>query len=428
MLTLVIFCALVGMIMLGVPIFAAMGLTAAGTFIMLGEAAILPLMAQRMYVTTTGFTLLAIPFFILAGNLMNAGGITLRVFRFARVTCGYVRGGLGYVNVIASMIFSGMCGSAVAEAAGLGGGRNQGDDRQRLRPRVRRRNHRRLLDHRASDPALDPGRHLRQHHRRLGGEAVHGRFHPRGPDGPVDDGRRLLHLARRNYPRDPVPSPMTVVRAFFDSVLALFMPVLIIGGILGGIFTPTEAAVVASVYALVIGGLVYREISLDQFIDIVWESVKQSVRVLFIISTAGFFGWLMVRQNIPDQVILAMTSLSTNKYVLLMIVIFILLVLGCFMEGIAVIVITVPIFIKLVTQYDIDPVQFGMVVILCSMIGLLTPPVGMSLFAVCTISGVGLWRLSWEVIPYLIGIFAVTLVIAFVPEVSTWLPNLLIPQ
>lgn len=428
MLTLGIFIALIGLIMVGVPVFAAMGLTAVGTFIYLGEGSVLSLMPQRMYVSTTGYTLLAIPFFILAGNLMNSGGITLRIFRFARVTCGYLRGGLGYVNVVAAMIFSGMCGSAVAEAAGLGvvsikAMTANGYDKEfaagitaassTIGPVIP-----------PSIPAVIYGG--------ITGVSVVKLFMAGVVPGILMGGSMMLAIyfisKHRNYPKDALPSMREVVASFLDSVLALFMPALIIGGILSGIFTPTEAAFVSAVYAWIIGGLVYRNFTIKQLHDLVWDSIAQSVRVLFIIATAGFFGWLMIHQSIPEQVITGMTSISTNKYVILLIVILILLVLGCFMEGIAVILITVPVFMKLVEQFDIDPVQFGMVVILCSMIGLLTPPVGMSLYAVCTISGVPLGRLSKEVIPYLIGILAVTLAIAFIPEVSLFLPNLLMPE
>ena len=191
MLTLTIFVVLVGLVMLGVPIFAAMGLTAAGTFIALGDAFVLPMMAQRMYVATTGFTLLAIPFFILAGNLMNHGGITQRVFDFARALVGHFSGGLGHVNVVASMIFSGMSGRRGGRRRGPRPGRDEGDDRERLRPRVQRRHHRRLVDHRPGDSAVHRLRRLRQHHRGVDRQAVHGRLRARRADGRLDDGRGL---------------------------------------------------------------------------------------------------------------------------------------------------------------------------------------------------------------------------------------------
>jgi tripartite ATP-independent transporter DctM subunit len=233
---------------------------------------------------------------------------------------------------------------------------------------------------------------------------------------------------KRGYPKDPTWSFGLIWKTFIESFLALLMPIIIIGGILGGIFTPTEAAVVASVYAFVIGCFVYKEIKLKDVPEIVWESIKQSVRVLFIIATAGFFGWLMIHQSIPEQVISGLTTVTGNKYVLLIIVVFVLLILGCFMEGIAVMVITIPIFMKVIDQFQIDPIQFGVIMVLCSMIGLLTPPVGMSLYAVATISNVSIGRLTRELFPYLLGIFIVTLIITYIPMVSLWLPNILTPE
>ena len=179
---------------------------------------------------------------------------------------------------------------------------------------------------------------------------------------------------------------------------------------------------------LIIGGIVYKEFELKDVPEIVWESIKQSVRVLFIIATAGFFGWLMIHQSIPEQVISGLATVTENRYVLLIIVVFVLVVLGCFMEGIAVMVITIPIFMKIIDQFQIDPVQFGVIMVLCSMIGLLTPPVGMSLYAVATISNVSIGRLTRELLPYLLGIFIVTLMITYIPTVSLWLPDILMPE
>jgi len=228
---------------------------------------------------------------------------------------------------------------------------------------------------------------------------------------------------KRSYPVDPWPSLRHLWTTFKGAFLALLMPVLIIGGILGGLFTPTEAAVAASIYAFVVGGVVYREFSFKDIPAIVWESVKQSVRVLFIISVAGFFSWMMIHQSIPEKVIVALTEITTTPWIILLILIFILLVLGCFMEGIAVLVITIPVFMPLIERFAIDPVQFGVIMILCSMIGLLTPPVGMSLYAVATISGVSIGRLSTEVWPYLLGILVVTLMIAYTPGLALCFPT-----
>ena len=423
-----IFIGLIGLVLLGVPIAVAMGLTALVTFVLLGKSIALPIMAQRMYSATTGFTLLAIPFFILAGNLMNTGGITRRVFGFALALVGHLRGGLGHVNVVASMIFSGMSGAAVADAAGLGL-----VEMEAMTKNGYPREFSAAITAASSTigPVVPPSIPFVIYGSITGvsiGKLFLAGFVPGALMGLAMMVGVYFVSKRRNFPMRERASLRFLLMSFKEAGLALFMPAIIIGGILGGLFTPTEAAVVASIYAFIIGGFVYREIALADLPKIFWNTIEQSVKVLFIIAAAGFFGWMMVLESIPEQVIAGLTEFTTSRTALLLIVIFVLIVLGCFLEGIAVLVITIPVFMPLIARFGVDPVQFGVIMILCSMLGLLTPPVGMSLYAVSSISGVPVGRLSIELIPYLLGIFAVLLVISFVPEVSLWVPNLLMPD
>lgn len=428
MLTLAIFGVLVALIFLGVPIAVAMGLTAVGTFIFLGETFVLPMLAQRMYSATTGFTLLAIPFFILAGNLMNRGGITHRIFRFAQALVGHLQGGLGHVNVVSSMIFSGMSGAAVADAAGLGlvelEAMKKAGYGLRFSAAV-------TAASSTIGPVVPPSIPF-VIYGSMTGESV-GRLFLAGCLPGVMMGLAMMIAVyfvskRRGFPRGRRASLKELLVSAWGSSFALFMPVLIIGGILGGIFTPTEAAVVASIYALLLGLFVYREIRIKDLADILWETIVQSVKVLFIIAAAGFLGWLLIHQRIPQQVISGLTSLSSTRWVLMLIIIAILLILGCFLEGIAVLVITIPVFMPLIEQFGVDPIQFGVIMILCSMLGLLTPPVGMSLYAVASISNVPVGALSKELWPYLLGIFFVLILITYVPVFSLGIPDLLMPR
>ena len=428
MLTIAVFVGLIGLVLIGVPIAVAMGLTALITFVLLGESFVLPIMAQRMYSATTGFTLLAIPFFILAGNLMNTGGITRRVFAFALALVGHLRGGLGHVNVVSSMIFSGMSGAAVADAAGLGL-----VEMEAMTKNGYPKDFSAAITAASSTigPVVPPSIPFVIYGSITGvsiGKLFLAGFVPGALMGLAMMVGVYFVSKRRNFPMRERASIRFLLLTFKEAVLALFMPVIIIGGILGGLFTPTEAAVVASIYALIIGGFVYREITLADLPSILWTSIEQSVKVLFIISAAGFFGWMMVHQSIPEQVITGLTEFTSSRVTLLLVVIAVLIVLGCFLEGIAVLVITIPVFMPLIAQYGIDPVQFGVIMTLCSMLGLLTPPVGMSLYAVSSISDVPVGRLSVELSPYLLGIFMVLLLISFVPEISLWLPNLLLPD
>ncbi|UCE53431.1 MAG: TRAP transporter large permease [Desulfobacterales bacterium] len=423
MLTLVIFATLVAFLVLGVPIAVALGLTAVLAFVFMGEGFVLPMVAQRMYSATTGFTLLAIPFFILAGNLMNTGGVTKRVFRFALALVGHFRGGLGHVNVVSSMIFSGMSGAAVADAAGLGlvemeAMTKSGYDR-RFSAAI-------TAASSTIGPVVPPSIPF-VIYGSITGVSV-GKLFLAGCLPGVMMGLSMMIAVyfvsrRRNYPREQRASLKELVISFKEAALSLGTPIIIIGGILGGIFTPTEAAVVASIYALILGLVVYRELSFRDLPRIFWDSLMHTVRVMFIIAAAGFFGWFMIHQRIPEQVITGLTALTSIPWILMLIIVLILLALGCFLEGIAVLVITIPVFMPLIERYAIDPVQFGVIMILCSMLGLLTPPVGMSLYAVSSISKVPIGPLTREMWPYLLGIFLVLLIMAYVPQFSQWLPN-----
>jgi C4-dicarboxylate transporter DctM subunit len=425
MLTLVIFATLVGFMFLGVPVAVSMGLTAALTFVFLGEGFVLTMVAQRMYSSTTAFTLLAIPFFILAGNLMNTGGITRRVFRFALALVGHFRGGLGHVNVVASMIFSGMSGAAVADAAGLGLVELEAMTKAGYSPRFSA-----AVTAASSTigPVVPPSIPF-VIYGSITGVSVGKLFLAGCTPGVLMGIAMMIGVyfvsRRRNYPKERMASFRELVSSAKEASLALGTPVIIIGGILGGIFTPTEAAVVASLYALFLGLVVYRELTVQDLPRVLWDTLLHTLRVMFIISAAGFFGWLLIHQRIPEQVITGLTALTASKWGLLMIIIFILLVLGCFLEGIAVLVITIPVFMPLIALYNINDVQFGVVMTLRSMLGLLTPPVGMSLYAVSSISGVPIGPLTREMWPYLLGIFMVLLIMTFFPDFSLWLPNLL---
>jgi tripartite ATP-independent transporter DctM subunit len=423
MLTLIVFATLVGFLILGLPIAVSLGLTAVLAFVFMGEGFVLPMVAQRMYSATTGFTLLAIPFFILAGNLMNTGGITKRVFRFALALVGHFRGGLGHVNVVSSMIFSGMSGAAVADAAGLGlvemeAMTKSGYDR-RFSAAI-------TAASSTIGPVVPPSIPF-VIYGSITGVSV-GKLFLAGCLPGVLMGLSMMVAVyfvskRRNYPREQRASLKELLISFKEACLALGTPVIIIGGILGGIFTPTEAAVVASIYALLLGLVVYKELNLRDLPRIFWDSLMHTVRVMFIIAAAGFFGWFMIHQRIPEQVITGLTALTSIPWILMLVIVLILLVLGCFLEGIAVLVITIPVFMPLIERYGVDPVQFGVIMILCSMLGLLTPPVGMSLYAVSSISKVPIGPLTREMWPYLLGIFFVLLIMTYIPRLSQWLPN-----
>jgi len=420
----VIFGGLILLVILGVPIAVSLGIVAVLFYIFRGEAHVLIMLAQRMYYSTTSFTLLAIPFFILAGNLMNTGGITTKIFKFAKSLVGHIWGGLGQVNVVASLIFSGMSGAAVADAAGLGlvemkAMTEAGYDRKFSAAIT--------ASSSTIGPVIPPSIILVIYGSLTGtsvGKLFLAGFTPGFMMGVAMMIAVFFISKTRKYPKEKRESFSEILTSFKDAILPMGTPVIIIGGILSGFFTPTEASVVASIYALILGMAVYREIGIKDLPRIFWETIIHSIRVMFIISAAGFFGWLLIHQRIPQSVILVLTSLCTSRFELIIVILALLFILGCFLEGIAVVVITLPVFIPLIENFSIDPVQFGLIMTLASMIGLLTPPVGMCLYATSSISGVSIGALTRELWPYLLGIFVVLLFVAFIPEITLWLPNL----
>ncbi len=424
MTTIIIFGVLICFIFLGVPIAVAMGITAVLTFVTMGQSDILTMVAQRMYASTTSFTLLAIPFFILAGNLMNTGGITDRIFRFAKALVGHIWGGLGQVNIIASMIFSGMSGAAVADAAGLG----------MIEMKAMRDNGYDLKFSAAITaasstigPVIPPSIPF-VIYGHLTGVSVGKLFLAGVVPGALMGAALMIAVyfvsKHRNYPKEASMDMKELLDSGKSALLPMGTPILIIGGILSGQFTPTEASVMACLYALFLGIFVYKSIRIENLPDIFWETISHTVRVMFIIASAGFFGWMLIIQRIPAQVISSLTSVSAEYAVVMAIIIAILLLFGCFLEGIAVLLITIPVFQKVIIHFAIDPVQFGVVMTLASMIGLLTPPVGMCLYAVSSITGVSIGDLSKEMWPYLLGIFIVLLAVAFIPQICLFLPEL----
>jgi tripartite ATP-independent transporter DctM subunit len=232
-----------------------------------------------------------------------------------------------------------------------------------------------------------------------------------------------LQAKRCDLPKEQKAGSKEVVASIREAFLPLLTPVIVIGGILVGIFTPTEAAVVATLYALFLGFL-YRDIQLGDLPRIFWTSIRQTVSLLFIISAAGFFGWFTIHQRIPDAIIQNFTTMSASPSGIVTMVIAVVLALGLFLEGNAIFIITIPIFAPVAQKFGIDLVNFGVVMTLLIMVGNLTPPVGMCLFAVSSFSKVSLGELSKEIWPYLAGIFIVTIVIAYTPSISLFLPKL----
>ena len=424
MLTLSIFGGLIGLMAIGVPIAISLALTAIATMYWMGGTNLLIMLSQRMYASTISFPLLAIPFFILAGNLMNTGGVTHRIFAVAQLLVGRIPGGLGHVNVLASMIFAGMSGSAVADAVALGTIEIEAMRRAGYTTRFAA-----AITAVSSTigPIIPPSIPF-VIYGALANVSVGALFLAGIIPGFLMGLALMIAIAimarRRSFPRSQARPPLRdAVLILRGALPALAMPVLVVGGILTGLFTPTEASVIASLYALVLGTLVYRELHLSDLPEIFWATGKETVQVLIIIAGAGALGWVMVQQRIPNTIISAILDFSTTPWIVLLVVNAVLLVLGCFMESIAIMLITSPIFLPLMAKIGVDPVHFGVIMVLNLMIGLLTPPVGLCLYAISSISQEPMGALVWEMWPYILALLVVLGVVTFVPAASIWLPH-----
>ncbi|OGV99820.1 MAG: ABC transporter permease [Nitrospinae bacterium RIFCSPLOWO2_02_FULL_39_110] len=381
---------------------------------------------QKITSAANSFPLLAAPFFILAGNIMNTSGITNRIFNFADALIGHIPGGLAHANVIASMIFSGMSGAAVADAGGLGAIEIKA---------MRERNYDMKLSTGITaasaiiGPIIPPSVPM-VFYGVLSGASI-GALFIAGIIPGVIIGLSLMIMVyymavKNNYPRSPKPSINTILNAFKKAFLPLLTPLILIGGIIFGIFTPTEAAVVASIYALLLGGVIYREINLKDLNKIFINTVETTAIVMFLVMTASLFGWIMTMEQIPQELAEFLLSITLNKFLLLLIINLFLLFIGCFMESLAAMIVLVPVLMPIATEIGVDPVHFGIILILNLMIGTLTPPVGIVLYVVSTVSGLSFEEVTKGTLPFLIPLIIVLLLVTYIPELSLLLPKILI--
>ncbi len=407
---------------LGVPLFAAMGL-AAYAFVLLGglSSDIVP---QKIAQSANSFPILAAPLFILMGNVMNSAGITQRIFAFATALVGWLRGGLCHANILASVIFAGMSGSAVADAAGVGtleikAMRDEGYDPETAAA---------ITAASATIGPIIPPSLPMVIYGVSADVSIGGLFLAGVIPGLLMAGSLMLMVAevarRRNLPRHPFPTTRIVWTAFRDAFWALMTPVVLFGGMITGYFTPTEAAAVAACYALFLGLVIYRDFDLRHLPRIIVDTVETTGVVLALVMTAGALGWCMSLSRIPQVIGPALVEAIGNPLLFLLAVNLILLVVGCFMEALAAMLILIPILSPAAAQLGIDPIQFGLVFVLNLMIGTITPPVGVVIFVTSKIAGISFEAMSRAILPWLVPLIAVLAAVTFWPPLTTWLPNL----
>ncbi|MFV0334242.1 MAG: TRAP transporter large permease [Tropicimonas sp.] len=420
---LILFSVFVGGLIIGVPVAVTLGLSSAAYLLFSGIP--LVVMPQKVYAGMDVFVLLSIPGFILAGNLMNRGGITNRIIRFANAIVGWIRGGLGLTNISASMLFGGITGTAVADAASIGAV---------MIPGMKKAGY--PADFSAAvtaasstvGPIIPPSVPMIIVGA-LSGISV-GKMFLAGAVPGILMGVAMMVTCyvisvRKNFPRQEWQGLGEVARSFGDAFWALAMTGLIIYGLLSGIATPTETAVVASVYAFVVGAFVYGELPMRAVPRILVDSAVSSAAILVLVGLANVFGWILVSERIPQAIADAVLSVTDNRFLVILIINLLLLFVGMFMETIAALIILFVPLLSLAQAVGIEPLHFATFAVLNLMIGLTTPPVGVCLFVCANIARLPLGPVIRAIFPFLLTNILVLLAVSYYAPLATWLPSLL---
>lgn len=387
----------------------------------------LDLVAQRVVATTQSFPLLAIPLFILAGNLMNATGMTMRLFRLAEVLLGRVHGGLGHVVVAVGMIMAGTSGSAIADAAALS--RVAIDEMERLGyPRAFSAS---ICAFAATMGPLIPPSIMFIVYGWLANVSINKLFLAGAIPGVLVGVFLFVTIyviaKRRNFRvAQERPTVRDIVSAFKEAIWAAAMPVVILGGIVIGAFTATEAAAVAVGYALLVGVLIFRTIRLPHIIVAIQETVRTATSIMFVVAAAYPFGWIITAEQVPQHLLEAATSVTSSPLVVLMIVNLVLFLLGMVMESTAILLIVVPALVPLMTAMGIDLVHFGVIVTANLLLGTITPPFGILMFTTCAVSRVKVLDFQRASIPFYAAFVVLIILITYIPWLSLWLPSVLL--
>ena len=419
---LTLFAVFFGLILIGVPVAVSIGLSALVTLLVNDFPIIV--VAQKMVTGIDSFTFVAIPLFILAGELMNVGQITDRIFNFAKAAVGWIPGGLAHANILASVIFSGMSGSAIADAGGLGtvemkAMREAGYD-DYFSGAV-------TAASSTIGPIFPPSIPM-VIYGGIASVSIGKLFIGGMVPGLLMAVALMLYALiisiRRGYPKE-VFSLRLIWREFIRAFIPLMTPVIILSGFVTGWFTPTEASAIAVVYALIVGGLVYRAMGLRSIIKALENTAATTANVVFIIGTATLFSFILTNLGITKTIASFILGISTTPWVVLVIINVVLLILGMIMEPGAILIMMLPVFLPIVNQLGIDLVHFGVVMVLNLMIGQITPPFGMCLFTIAQVGKLSVEKLSHTTLPWVAPLALVLVASVFFPDLIVWLPNLL---
>lgn len=417
----ILFCVLLA---LGVPVAFTVGISAVSFF--LTEGIPLEIVVQKMVSSTQSFSLLAVPFFVLAGNLMNETGITSRLIKFCNLATGHLRGGLAQVSVLLSCLMGGISGSATADAA---------MESRILGPDMEKRGYSKgftaaiLAIGGLITSTIPPSLGLILYG--VTGEVSIGRLFLAGiVPGVLMTLVLMFAVARISKKRDYAPerekiaSPKELLKGLLENIWALMFPVILIVGIRFGIFTPSEAGAFAVVYALFVGMFVYKELSIKKLIDCLATTAMDLAVIMFIIICSNAFGYAIVTGQLPQTLANVIVKISENKYIILLIVMAFVFIAGMFMEATANVLLLTPIFLPIMTSYGFDPVHFGVMYMILVTMGGMTPPIGVTMYTTCSILECPVETYTKESIPFVAAIIALLVLLAVFPDLCLFLPNL----
>lgn len=426
MVTAVLLFSFLFFLLIRVPVSISMGL-ASVLALLVGDYPLASL-PHNMGTGVMSYTLMAVPFFIFAGNLMNEAGLTKRIFNFAMAVVGHIRGGLGQVNVLASMIFAGISGSFVADTAGLGvvemkAMTDRGYDKYFAAAVT--------VSSGTIGPIIPPSIILIIY--AIGARVSIARIFLAGVLPGIVIGFLMMTgiyiMAARNpdqFRKEARPGFRQFLRVLRDSILAVISPLIILWGMVGGMITPTEAGVLAVVWSIFVG-IVYKDFSIKQLNKVLYESFLSSAHIMFLIAVGNLMGWIIATDGASESIAMALTGVTHSRVILLMLINITALLIGCLMEPTPALLVCLPIFAPIVSQMGIDPLHFGILLCLNLTIGMLTPPVGLGLYVMCSVADVKFEPLTKQVMPFLWILLISLIVITYIPWLSLWLPKLLMP-
>ncbi len=414
------------LLILGVPIAYSIGIS--GTITLLISIMPLPAFttfAQRMATALDSFALLAIPFFILAGQLMNQGGIAIRLIDFAKVLVGRLPGGLAFVNIMANMLFGAISGSAAASASAIG---------SFMTPKMAEEGYDRSfsaavnITSATTGLVIPPSNILIVYSLASGGVSIAALFLAGYIPG-ILTGLTLMGVAaayayRKNYPVGEKVGLKDGIFKFLDAMPSLFLLVIVIGGIIAGYFTATEASAIAVLYTLILS-MIYKQVTFSHLPAILLRTVGITAIVLLLVGTSMGLSWVMSYANIPQSVSEGLLAISDNKFIILLVINLILLFVGVFMDMTPAVLIFTPIFLPVVVDLGMDPIHFGIIMVVNLSVGLCTPPVGSVLFIGCSVAKINIQEVIRPLLPMFVAMIIVLMVITYLPIISLWLPGLL---